>query len=257
MGPAVMAAETLDDRIAAMTPHADVVRPEGPGPFPVVVQMHGCGGRKAFQDTWAQQARAAGWAAVVLDSYAHRAISRGVAYATVCTGLRLWGRERAGDLYAALEWLRRQAWADADRMAAAGWSHGGWTVLDALALQPGADAARATRLDGLPAEPLAGLVGAFLVYPWAGMGCLAARRGLRYDARPHALVGGRDAVAGSAGLRATLEAMPAPTPLRVHWLDDATHAFDEPEARDPRVRYNPARTAQAHALYRSYLAGAH
>lgn len=251
-GPA-MARETLDDRIAALMPHADIVKPEGPGPFPVVVQMHGCGGKKAFQATWAQEARKAGWAAVVLDSYAHRGISRLGAYATVCTGTRLWGRERAGDLYAALAWLRRQDWADSRNLVAAGWSHGGWTVLDALALQPGADMAAATKLDGLPDEPLDGVVGAFLVYPYCGYGCVARRKGLRFDARPVALLGSQDLIVGTDGLRRTLAALPAPTPIDIEWLEGATHAFDEPEARDLRVRYAPDITAHAHRLYRAYL----
>ncbi len=253
LGAPAMARETLDERIAALMPHADIVKPEGPGPFPVVVQMHGCGGKKPFQATWAEQARAAGWAAIVLDSYGHRGISRLGAYATVCTGTRLWGRERAGDLYAALEWARRQPWADGRRMVAAGWSHGGWAVLDALALKPGAEMADATKLEGLPDEPLAGVTGAFLVYPYCGYGCIARRRGLRFDAQPLALLGSKDLIVGTDGLRATLTALPAPTPLRIEWLDGATHAFDEPEARDIRVRHDPVITARAHASYRGYL----
>lgn len=251
-----MARETLDERIAAMMPYADIVKPEGPGPFPVVVQMHGCGGKKAFQQTWAEVARDAGWAAIVLDSYGHRGISRLGAYATVCTGSRLWGRERAGDLYAALEWARRQPWADGERMVAAGWSHGGWAVLDALALQPGAEMADAAKLDGLPAEPLAGVRGAFLVYPYAGFGSVARRRGLRYDARPLALLGSKDLIVGTTALRETLQTMPAPTPVVIDWLEGATHAFDEPDAKDLRVRYNPEAVAHAHAAYVGYLAAA-
>lgn len=249
-----MASETLEGRIAAMMPHADIVKPDGAGPFPVVVQMHGCGGKKPFQQTWAREARAAGWAAIVLDSYAHRGISRLEAYATVCTGSRLWGRERAGDLYAALAWARRQPWADANRMVAAGWSHGGWAVLDALALAPGAQMAAATKLADLPDEPLAGVVGAFLVYPYCGFGCVARRQGLRFDAAPLAIVGSKDAIVGTGGLRATLEALPAPSRVRVEWFEGATHAFDEPEAKDLRVRYDAALTARAHGLYRGYLA---
>lgn len=253
---AAMARETFDQRIAALMPFADVLKPEGPGPFPVVVQLHGCGGKKDFQRTWAQEAVKAGWAAIVVDSYGHRGISRLGAYATVCTGTRLWGRERAGDLYAALAWARAQEWADPNRLVAAGWSHGGWTVLDALALAPGEDMAGATKLDGLPAEPLQGVVGAFLVYPWASYGCIARRRGLRFDAKPVALIGSADSVIGAAATRATLAAMPMPSPMRVEWLDGATHAFDEPDARDLRVRYSPDTTTRAHGLYRAYLAAA-
>jgi dienelactone hydrolase len=253
LGSTAMAHETLEDRIAEMMPHADIVKPEGAGPFPVVVQMHGCGGKKPFQATWAQEVRKAGWAAIVLDSYAHRGIGRMEAYATVCTGSRLWGRERAGDLYAALAWARRQPWADGARMVVAGWSHGGWTVLDALALAPGAEMAAATKLDGLSDEPLAGVVGAFLVYPYCGYGCVAARRGLQFDAAPLALVGSNDSVVGTVALRKKLETLPAPTPVRVEWLEGATHAFDEPEAKDLRVRYSPELTARAHGLLRDYL----
>lgn len=251
-----MARETLDERIAALMPYAQVIRPDGDGPFPVVVQMHGCGGAKPFQTTWAEEARKAGWAAIVLDSYGHRGISRIGAYATVCTGSRLWGRERAGDLYAALEWARRQPWADRTHLAAAGWSHGGWTALDALALTPGDEMAAATKLDGLPAEPLDGVVGAFLVYPYCNFGCIARRRGLRFDAHPLALVGSRDTIVGSQSLRDALGALAAPTAIRTEWLEGATHAFDEPEARDLRVRYDAALAARAHAIYRDYLAEA-
>lgn len=248
--PSAVSTETLDQRIAALAPY-DVVMPEGPGPFPVVVQLHGCGGKKPFQQTWAQVARDAGWAAVVLDSYAHRGIGRLSAYATVCTGMRLWGRERAGDLFAALEWARRQPWADAERLVAAGWSHGGWTVLDALAL--GEDAAQATKLDGLPAEPLAGVRGAFLVYPYCGAGSLARRRGLRFDAQPLALLGSQDAIVGTTALRAALEGLKGPSPVAIEWFEGATHAFDEPDARDLRVRHDPVAVARAHDLYRAYL----
>jgi len=250
---AVMARETLDQRMTAMMPYADIVKPQGAGPFPVVVQMHGCGGKKSFQATWALEAQKAGWAVIVLDSYAHRGISRLGAYARVCTGTHLWGRERAGDLYAALEWARRQPWADASHMVAAGWSHGGWSVLDALSLEPGAEMAGATKLDGLPAEPLAGVVGAFLVYPYCGYGCVARRKGLRFDARPVGLLGSDDMIVGAEGLRRTLSTLPAPTPIEIEWLEGATHAFDEPDAKDLRVRYSPEITTHAHRLYRAYL----
>ena len=250
------AEETFDHRVRVLMAHAIVVKPEGPGPFPVVLQMHGCGGRKSFQKTWADVAREAGYAAIVVDSYAHRGISRLGAYSTVCTGARLWGRERAGDVYAALAWARAQPWADRRHMVVAGWSHGGWTALDALALKPGAEMASATGLRGLPEEPLDGVTGAFLVYPWCSFGCIARHKGLRYDAKPLALVGSKDAVVGSNSLRATLEALAAPTQVRALWLDGATHAFDEPDAKDLRVRYNPEAVATAHAAYIGYLAEA-
>ncbi|MDZ4761241.1 MAG: prolyl oligopeptidase family serine peptidase [Alphaproteobacteria bacterium] len=246
--------QTLEERIAALLPGLDIVRPEGNGPFPVVIQLHGCGGKKPMQTRWAGAARLAGWAALIIDSYRHRRISSLEAYATVCTGARLWGRERAGDLYAALEWVRRQSWADRNRIVVAGWSHGGWTALDAMCMSPGREVMETTGLSGLPCEPLAGLVGAFLVYPFAGPGSLARTRGLRVDVSPMALVGTRDVIVGGRSLGRALERMPTPgQAMQVVVLEGATHAFDEPEARDLRTRHDLEITARAQRMYRDYL----
>lgn len=246
--------ETFEQRIEALAPGADLYLPDGPGPFPTVIQFHGCGGKKSFQADWAKAATAAGWAAVVVDSFKHRRISQLEAYAMICTGLQLWGRERAGDLYASMEWVRRQDWADASRIVVAGWSHGGWTVLDALCMAPGQEMADATRLSGLPDEPLKGLVGAFVVYPFAGPSALARNRGLRVDASPMALVGTRDVIVGGRGLARVLGRMPMPgKPMDVVILEGATHAFDERGARDLRVKYDPELTRRAQGMYGDYL----
>lgn len=247
--------EPLEHRIEALCERLTVLRPDGPGPFPTVVQLHGCGGRKAVQDRYAEAARAAGAAAIVVDSFAHRGIGRAEAYATVCTGLRLRGQERAGDLIAALEWARRQTWADAARLTAAGWSHGGWTVLDGFALQPGAQMERATGLANLPEDVWAGVRSAFLVYPYCGVAALARRSGWRFTpSRSIAIAAGRDHVVGTGASLRTLEALrQAGATLDIHLFSEATHAFDEAEARDLRVRYSPRRFAQALRLYQDLL----
>lgn len=256
LAPQAFARETVQQRIDALLVGSELYMPEGEGPFPVVLQFHGCGGMKNLQARWAATARAAGWAVLVVDSYGHRRIDSFEAYATVCTGLQLWGRERAGDLYAMLEWTRTQGWADPSRIAAAGWSHGGWTVLDAMALQPGAEAEKVTRLSGLRDEPLEGLVGAFILYPWQGFGALAPSRGLRFDAPVQAIVGTGDSVVGGRYVARTLSAMKTPRlPINVEVFDGATHAFDEIEAQDWRVKYSPELTARAHGMYTDFLRG--
>jgi dienelactone hydrolase len=256
LAPQALAKETVQQRIDALLAGSELYMPEGEGPFPVVLQFHGCGGMKNLQTRWAETARATGWAVLVVDSYGHRRIDSFEAYATVCTGLQLWGRERAGDLYAMLEWTRTQGWADPSRIAAAGWSHGGWTVLDAMALQPGAEAEKVTRLSGLRDEPLEGLVGAFILYPWQGFGALAPSRGLRFDAPVQAIVGTGDSVVGGRYVARTLSAMKTPRlPINVEMFDGATHAFDEIEAQDWRVKYSPELTARAHGMYADFLRG--
>ena len=255
--PFASAKETLQQRIDALIPGSQLLLPEGEGPFPVAIQMHGCGGVKKLQGRWAPVAREAGWAVLILDSYAHRKINTLQAYATVCTGMRLWGRERAGDLYAAMEWVRQQSWADHEHIVAAGWSHGGWTVLDSMALTPGAEAESATRLTGLPPEPLKGLVGAFVIYPFTGPGALAPSRGIRVDVPIKALVGTADVVVGNVSVERALQKMRTPgAPVDITMLQGATHAFDEIEAQDMRVRYDPELTQKAQEMYAAFLKAA-
>lgn len=255
MAPAPAVADTLELRIRQLEPAMAVTLPADlDARVPVVVMLHGCGGRGVFLDRYAAAAAAEGWASVIVDSYAHRGIGRVEAYSTICTGFRLWGRERAGDLYAALEWVRRQPWADPARIVVAGWSHGGWTALDALVLRPHKETFEATGMLGIPDEPLAGVVGAFLVYPYCGTVCLARTRPFRVKPRTVAVLAGADRVVGVSVPRAALERQAeAGAPLTIALLDGATHAFDEPEARDLRSRYDPDHTARAHALLRELL----
>ncbi|MEO6377912.1 MAG: dienelactone hydrolase family protein, partial [Caulobacteraceae bacterium] len=84
----------LDAHAAKLLEHTTIVRPDGPGPSPVVVQLHGCGGIQPMQMRYAETARTAGVAALVVDSLAPRGIGRREAQLTVCTGLRLRGAER-------------------------------------------------------------------------------------------------------------------------------------------------------------------
>jgi dienelactone hydrolase len=250
--PMPVVAETLQHRIAQLEPHFTITRPEDDGPFPVLIMLHGCGGPRPFLDDMTRVAVRAGAAVINVDSYAHRRISRIAAYATVCTGARLWGRERAGDLYAALAWARQQNWADRDRIAAIGWSHGAWTIMDALSLRSGAEMARATGLTDLPAEPLEGLAGAFLVYPYTGVGTYVGQRDWRIAPRSVAIIAGRDYIVGSS--RAALERQRARgAPIDILLFENATHAFEDEFAEDPRVRYDPAHTAREQAALREII----
>lgn len=248
-----MPAQPLSHRIAELTPHWSVKRPDGAGPFPVVMMLHGCGGPRPFIEDMADVAVSAGAAALVIDSFAHRRISRVAAYATVCTGARLQGRERAGDLYAAVAWARTQNWIDASKIAAIGWSHGGWTIMDALALRSGAEMARATGISDLPPEPLEGLAGAMLVYPYTGVGSLVGRRPWRINPRGAAIIAQYDLIVGQS--RTALEHQRARgASIDIVHFENATHAFEDAYAADVRVRYNPAATAREHDLLRRMIA---
>ncbi len=248
------AAETVADRIERLSPHFTLTRPEGPGPFPVVIMLHGCGGQRPFQNDMARVAVEAGAAVVQVDSYGPRRVSRIAAMATVCSGAQLHGRERAGDLFAATAWARRQDWADPARIVAMGWSHGGWTIMDALALRSGEEMRRVTGLDDLAEEPLQGLAGTLIVYPYASVGSYAGRRDWRIAPRSVAVVCGRDFIVGVP--RGPLERQRARgAPLDIQFFPDCTHAFEDAHAEDPRVRYNPAATQREYELLREMIAG--
>jgi dienelactone hydrolase len=229
-----------------------IVTPPGPGPFPVVVHLHGCGGLRGLQRAYADAAATEGVASLIIDSYAPRAISRAQAMMTVCTGLRLQGRQRAGDLIAAIAWLQTQTWADADRIAAAGWSHGGWSVMEALAWGP--KAGLMADLTGLPDDPLPGLRLAFLVYPWCGFGAHTTRRGWFKPVAAHVLLGGRDSLIGlSAPRRAMARLRKDGAPVSETLFPAATHAFDDRDTGDPRFRFDAALFAEARALFADTL----
>lgn len=226
-----------------------VMKPFGTGPFPVVLQLHGCAGAQPFQARYAEAAVKAGVAVVVVDSFRPRGLSRLDGSLFVCTGAALRGAQRAGDLYGVMHWLKRQSWADAGRVMVAGWSHGGWTIMDALA--QGADAARMTGLADARPEMLAPVKGAFLVYPYAAFPSLTSTRGWGV-VRPKvfAVLGGRDQVVGERHPRRSLDRL-ARDGLSVDTLyfPDATHAFDDDDANDPRTRYRADLSDHARRYY--------
>ena len=245
---------TIQDRIALLEPDATIVKPDGAGPFPLVIMLHGCGGRRGFLDDWAARVKAAGWASLIIDSLRPRRIGRTAALATVCTGALLPGRERAGDLYAAMNWARSLSWVDQTRIVAAGWSHGSWAIMDALALKPGPEMQRATGLTDLAPEPLAGLAGTMLFYPYAGVGSLAGKRPWRINPPSAAIVCGRDYMVGTETPRRALERQIAHgAEIDLHLFLNATHAFDEDGALDLRVHYDPPAIARAEAVFLNLL----
>ena len=101
-----------------------LAKPEGAGPFPAVIGLHGCAG---MPDTTKRKLvdELVGWGYVVLlvDSFATRGIDH------ACTGgvLDIAGKRRS-DAYGALAFLAGQTFVDPQRVAAVGFSQGGWVT---------------------------------------------------------------------------------------------------------------------------------
>lgn len=136
--------ETMEHRVNLLAPHAQYYAPDAGGPAPLVILMSGCGGLlgmdgpNRIMNDYAEAAARAGAYAVVVDSFSPRGIDRQTAISRVCTGLRLRGTERAGDILAA-EALAKAHWRQPfTGIVIAGWSHGGWAVMNLLSVRPDA-----------------------------------------------------------------------------------------------------------------------
>jgi len=100
--------------------------PEGKGPFPAVIVLHGCGGRGASQLIWAARLNAWGYAVLIPDSMTPRGVKR------VCEPDKqplVTPRDRVGDVGSAIVWLRARPDIDPRRIAVLGQSHGGATAV--------------------------------------------------------------------------------------------------------------------------------
>jgi len=98
--------------------------PPGPGPFPAVLVMHGCGGITDSHRGWAGRLVGWGYAAAIVDSFGPRNQRR------ICdSGDFIPARVRAQDAHNATIYLRTLPNIQADRIGIIGFSHGGSTTL--------------------------------------------------------------------------------------------------------------------------------
>jgi dienelactone hydrolase len=119
------------------TLHAQLYKPDGDGPFPVVIALHGCGGLGGHSEPvlpryrdWAEQLLKAGNAVLLPDSYGSRELGP---QCRVKGERRLSARrERVADIMAAWQWLQQQPWTARERISLLGWAHGASAVLWAV-----------------------------------------------------------------------------------------------------------------------------
>jgi dienelactone hydrolase len=116
--------------------HAQLYKPDGDGPFPVVIALHGCGGLAGHSEPvqpryreWAELLLKAGNAVLLPDSYASRELGP---QCRVKERRILARRERVADIMASREWLVEQPWAARDRISLMGWANGASALLWAV-----------------------------------------------------------------------------------------------------------------------------
>ncbi len=219
---------SLDERISLIEKGFDVRLPaEGTGPFPVVLQFHGCAGiRQPFHEQWADIANDAGYAAVIVDSTTPRGISWDEALDIVCEGKTLLGQERAGDVLAAIKIAQKNPALDPSRIILAGWSHGGWSIMDFLTMD--GESRIPAGLTGWSETPPT-VAGSIFFYPYCGPGALSRFRPWTQNPQALAFIAGEDKVVVAEACISYFEKRRAESDLvDLVVYTDADHIFDDP-----------------------------
>lgn len=108
--------------------NGEVHKPDGTGPFPAAVLLHGCSGINDAQRSMASHLVKQGYAALVVDSFSPRGFYGGVCGDSSKIGFKT----RAQDAYGGLKYLQELPYVDPNRIALIGWSHGAISALEAV-----------------------------------------------------------------------------------------------------------------------------
>ena len=242
-----------------LAPFMQVYKPDGEGPFPTVLLFPGCGGvigvngPVQIMPDYAKAANKAGFAAIVVDSYGPRDIEFDYAIANICSGRTFRGGERAGDVLAAITYVQTLDYVDGEKIVLAGWSHGGWSIMDLLTFDLSTETPH--NISEAPADALDGVIGAYLTYPYSGFPARTSRRGWVVKPPARVVMASADLTAPVADIEAAIARMrESGVEVEDVTYADATHGFDEPDqVEGSRAIYEPERAAKAHEAFTSWL----
>jgi dienelactone hydrolase len=126
----------VDIPLSAGILHAQLYKPDGDGPFPTVIALHGCGGLAGHSEPiqpryrdWAEQLLKDGNAVLLPDSYGSRELGPQCRVGERRIHAR---RERVADIVASRQWLMQQPWVAHGRISLLGWANGASALLWAV-----------------------------------------------------------------------------------------------------------------------------
>lgn len=107
-----------------------LAKPEGKGPFPAIVALHGCSGlRETMKQRVADEFVTWGYVTLLVDSFTTRGIDHACTFEkSVAANVG----NRMFDAFSALFFLAQQSFVDARRVGLVGFSQGGWVTLSAV-----------------------------------------------------------------------------------------------------------------------------
>ncbi|MEM7084403.1 MAG: prolyl oligopeptidase family serine peptidase [Pseudomonadota bacterium] len=226
-----------------LAPHYEVFVPDGTPPFATVVGYHGCSGTLLGARDWANVFKEAGYAVVLVESMT----PRDVHWRDVCAGKILWGNERAGDVMVSLDAVRRLPFVDPNRLHLIGWSHGGWSLMDAF-YYAGKQQRPPNLRDALPA-PLEGVLSATFFYPFCEFPSVG-RHGWPQSFPTHFIFADRDSIVSNAACERVIDRQRAQQrPVSATTYVDTDHAFDmrDEDFYDGTLGNQPDATRQVRA----------
>jgi dienelactone hydrolase len=208
--------QQVDIPAGSETLRAELYKPDGDGPFPTVIALHGCGGLSGHSEPvlpryrdWAEQLVKSGHAVLLPDSYGSRELGP---QCRVKERQILARRERGADITAARQWLEQQPWAAHDRISLIGWANGASALLWAVRPQ----------LSSRGTEP--DFRSAIAFYPDCRISL-----GLGWSARVPTLllIGAKDDVSSAAACRQMVDGARGRSALtRIEIYPSAAHDFD-------------------------------
>lgn len=216
-----------------------LTKPDGPGPFPALVHLHGCGGLPgdvkagSANHFWSERLASWGYAVLVVDSFTTRGIDN------TCSGE---SAPRVADAIGAAAYLVQQSFVDPKRIGVIGFSAGGIATLSL------AEEHDAELFEGEADHPFRAAVA---YYP----ACVA---GNVFKVPTLILIGELDDWTPAAGCRRMMARQSVNSRARLIVYPGAYHSFDAPRSGRRYfghwLEYNAAADEQATEETRRFLA---
>jgi dienelactone hydrolase len=207
---------THEELASLLTPHFQISKPPGDGPFPAVIRFPGGSGSAFLPNgdicladvNWADYFVSLGYACILVDSY---------------TGRNFMVRERSGDVLTAIVEVRKLPFVNPNQLAIMGHSLGGEAIMTLLATD--LNKKLPSNLSTSSVQAMAGVKGAILLYPVCSF-LDSGGNNWNNSIKTLVLMGGKDRLT-KACLRTLSILKEKNKPVTFHVYPSAYHSYDE------------------------------